>query len=173
MKEYYLHNDFVPDLLIVDYLDKMDPNGGFILDVFTKDKLCSEQLRDIGEEYDMYIATASQLNRTAVGATEHNHGQIAGGISKINESDIYISLIFTDAMKAAGEMALIFQKTRNSDGSGATVFLKWDPKYLRLTDFHGEAKGITFSKKTGPGELKETITDVPSGSGKKLLDLMS
>ncbi len=173
LKEYYLHNDFTPDLLIVDYLDKMDPNGGFIADIFTKDKLCSEQLRDIGEDYDMFVATASQLNRSAVGATNHDHSQIAGGISKINESDIYISLIFTDAMKAAGEMALIFQKTRNSDGSGATVFLKWDPKYLRLTDFHGEAKGITFNKNTGPGELKETITDLPSGSGKDLLDLMS
>ena len=172
LKEYYLINNITPDLLIVDYLDKMNPNEKFILDVFTKDKLCSEQLRDIGEDYDIYVATASQLNRSAVGATDHDHSQIAGGISKINETDIYISLIFTDSMKAAGEMALIFQKTRNSDGSGSTVYLKWDPKYLRLLDMTGAASGITFNKKAGSDGLQENVLDIESGSGKSLLDLM-
>lgn len=174
LKEYYLHNSIIPDLLIVDYLDKMNPNEKFILDVFTKDKLCSEQLRDIGEDYDIYVATASQLNRSAVGATSHDHSQIAGGISKINEADIYISLIFTDAMKASGEMALIFQKTRNSDGSGSTVFLKWDPKYLRLLDMTGAASGITFNKKEPmyrSDDIDDDTYDEPHRK-KSLLDLM-
>ena len=64
LKEYYLHYDTMPDLLIVDYLDKMSPNQKVdASDVWTKDKLVAEQLRDIGVEYNMFIATASQLNR--------------------------------------------------------------------------------------------------------------
>ena len=173
LKEYYLHYSIVPDLLIVDYLDKMNPNEKVDLgNVFVKDKLCSEQLRDIGVDYNMFTATASQLNRSAVGATEHDHSQIAGGISKINESDVYWSIIMTDAMRAQGEIAFVFQKTRNSDGVGNTVYLKWDPKTLRILDQTGGAKGMDFKKRSS-GDLKDTILDTPSGDGKGLLDLMS
>lgn len=174
LKEYYLTYDFMPDLLIVDYLDKMAPNEKMDLsDVFTKDKLCSEQLRDIGVEYNMFIATASQLNRSAVGSTDHNHSQIAGGISKINECDTYISIIMTDAMRAQGEIAFVFQKTRNSDGVGNTVYLKWDTKTLRILDQTDSTRGLTFNKKSSGDNLKDSILDTPSGDGGSLLDLMS
>ena len=173
LKEYYLTYNVMPDLLIMDYLDKMNPNEKIDLsDVFTKDKLCSEQLRDIGVEYNMFIATASQLNRSAVGATDHNHSQIAGGISKINEADTYISIIMTDAMRAQGEIAFVFQKTRNSDGVGNTVYLKWDPKTLRILDQTDGSKGLSFNKRS-TGDLKDKILDTPSGDGSGLLDLMS
>jgi len=173
LKEYYLHYNIMPDLLIVDYLDKMNPNEKVDLgNAFTKDKLCSEQLRDIGVDYNMFTATASQLNRSAVGATEHDHSQIAGGISKINESDVYWSIIMTDAMRAQGEIAFVFQKTRNSDGVGNTVYLKWDPKTLRILDQTDGSKGLDFKKRSS-GDLKDSILDTPSGDGKGLLDLMN
>jgi replicative DNA helicase len=171
LKEYYLHYSMLPDLLIVDYLDKMGSNERIDLsDVFTKDKLCSEQLRDIGVEYNMYTATASQLNRSAVGATNHDHSQIAGGISKINECDVYWSIIFTDAMRAAGEMSFVFQKTRNSDGVGNTVHLKWDPVHLRILNQNdSSSSALKFNSK----KTNSDILDIPSGSGQSLLDLMS
>ncbi len=170
LKEYYLHYNMMPDLIIVDYLDKMSPNEKInASDVFTKDKLCSEQLRDIGVEFNMFIATASQLNRSAVGSTEHNHSQIAGGISKINEADVYWSIIMTDAMRASGEIAFVFQKTRNSDGVGNTVHLKWDPKTLRITDQNSARKGLEFKKNPN----KDLPTNISSGNGSSLLDLMS
>jgi len=148
LKEYYLHYDMMPDLLVVDYLDKMNPNEKMDMsDVWTKDKMCSEQLRDIGEKHNMFIATASQLNRSAVGATHHDHSQIAGGISKINETDVYISLIATDSMKTAGDIAFCFQKTRNSNGVGETLYLNWDEKYLRVTDRTYPADEIKFKKR--------------------------
>ena len=286
MKEYYLAHDRYPDLLIVDYLDKMNPNEKNVSvgDLWSKDKLCAEQLRDMGEQYNMFIATASQLNRcldpftiiktvegydillkdvqigdkllsydplnhkftkvqvtakcttyhnsyyiitlsnkntvicsgnhrfivsdgyelsidaglkegyqlitnkhnvtystkivkiekrnehrtlidiettgnhlffannilthnSAVGATEHNHSQIAGGISKINETDVYISIDANDAMKAMGEIKFNFQKTRNSDGVGKSVTLKWDSKRLLITDMN-TAPAIDMSNYT-------------------------
>lgn len=145
LKEYQLLNKRVPDMLVVDYLDKMAPNEHVDANnAFGKDKLCSEQLRDIGVDLNMVVATASQLNRSAVGNFEHDHSQIAGGISKIHESDVYMSIIMTSEMKAVGDATFIFQKTRNSDGDGKAVNMQWDSKYLRLRDRVADA-GLTFN----------------------------
>ena len=173
LKEYYLHYNMMPDLLVLDYLDKMHPNEKIDMsDVWTKDKLVSEQLRDIGVEYNMFIATASQLNRDAVKASHHDHSHIAGGISKINESDVYWSIVMTESMKAAGQISFTFQKTRNSDGVGKTVYLKWDGKHLRILDQDETQGGLKFKSKNESG-LAEDLLDTPSDGGNKLLDLMS
>lgn len=134
LKEYFLTYSFYPDLIIVDYLDKMNPNEKGVVDTWTKDKLCSEQIRDIGIDFNAAIASASQLNRDAVEATHHNHSHIAGGISKINECDVFITITLTEAMKACGEIVFSFLKTRNSDGVGSQSHLEWDNKFLRIRD---------------------------------------
>jgi replicative DNA helicase len=173
LKEFYLHYNMTPDLLVIDYLDKMSPNERVSADnVFEKDKRSSEQIRDIGVDYNMFIATASQLNRSAIGATEHDHSQIAGGISKINEADVYWSIIMTDEMKAQGKCIFIFQKTRNSDGVGTRVHLKWDAKYLRIVDDeNGDPTPLTFN----PRESDESsnILDSDKPTGDKLTSLLS
>lgn len=52
------------DILIVDYLDLVNPAGSYkIGDTFNKDKLVSEELRNIGQELGPVVITASQLNR--------------------------------------------------------------------------------------------------------------
>lgn len=171
LKEYYLHYHLMPDLLILDYVDKMHPNEKIDMsDVWTKDKLVSEQLRDIGVEYNMFVATASQLNREAVKASHHDHSHIAGGISKINESDVYWSIVMTESMKAAGQIAFTMQKTRNSDGVGKTVYLKWDGKHLRILDQDNDNNGggLRLKKKD-----TSDIIDTPSEGGNNLLSLMS
>lgn len=171
LREFYLHYGMMPDVLIIDYIDKMSPNQKVdASDVWTKDKLVSEQARDLGVEYNMAIATASQLNREAHKATRVGHEHIAGGISKINESDVYWSINLSDTMKAQNQCAFTFQKTRNSDGVGNTVYLKWDGAHLRILD---------EDDKGGPGSLqfnKKEQNDVDNNStseGNSLLDLMS
>jgi hypothetical protein len=117
----------------------------------------------------MFIATASQLNRDAVKATSHDHSHIAGGISKINESDVYWSIVMTESMKAAGQIAFTMQKTRNSDGEGKTVYLRWDNKHLRILDQNGnDSDGGLHFKKRQPSESDES----PKKGGTNLLDLM-
>lgn len=175
LKEYYLHNRAYPDLLILDYLDEMSPNEFVSADnVWEKDKRCTVQLRQIGVDYNMFIATASQLNRDAVKATHHDHSHIAGGISKINVSDVYFSIKMTESMRAKGEIMFSLQKTRNSDGVGKNIFLKWDSKTLRITDNDGDpvTSALTFVKKDkGQQTTKGGIIDTPTGNG--LLDLLS
>lgn len=133
LKEFELKNGIVPDLLIVDYLDIMGSNEKVSADnVWEKDKRATEQLRDIAFDYNLYIATASQQNRSAIDAQELNQSHIAGGLSKVNTVDVYASVILTPTMKAAGEIGFSFLKTRNSDGVGKTIYLKWDNRCLRI-----------------------------------------
>ena len=134
LKEFELKKGYVPDILVIDYLDIMGSNERVSADnVFEKDKRSAEQLRDIGNDYNMAIATASQQNRSAVDEVRINQSHVAGGISKINTADTWISIIATDSMKAQNECRFQFIKTRTSDGVGKQVTLKWLPN-IRIVD---------------------------------------
>ena len=85
-------------------------------------------------EYNLVLATCSQQGRSALDSKELNHGVIAGGISKINTADNYLSIVATDSMKAKGEMLLHLLKTRSSDGVGKFVPLAWNSRSLRITN---------------------------------------
>ena len=137
--------------------------------MFEKDKRASEQLRSIANDYNMWVVTASQQNRGAVGQTDLNHSHIAGGISKVNTTDVYVSIIMNEAMRQQGTIAMQFLKTRSSDGVGKTIYLKWHNTTLRITDPDDSGpSGGSF--KPRPTDTKNMF-DEPSGNG--LLDLMS
>lgn len=176
LSNFIMYHGFKPDVLILDYLDKMGPNQKMnISDVWNKDKLCSEQLRDIGVDYDMAILTASQLNREAVKATSHDHTHIAGGISKINECDIYWSILLDDIKRAEKKCEFKLQKTRNSDGVGKTIVLGWDYKYLRIINPEDDNNGgggggnlnyrpdsglVEYEKPPEPDKEPDSITEI-------------
>jgi KaiC/GvpD/RAD55 family RecA-like ATPase len=169
LKEFELKNGYVPDLLIVDYLDIMGANEYVSADnVWEKDKRATEQLRDIGFDYNMFVATASQQNRAALDAEELHQGHIAGGISKVNTVDVHISIILNPSMKASGEIGFQFLKTRNSDGVGKTVYLRWDNTQLRIInpkeDLDIDNDGVILNK------VAATKGKIPSK--KSLSDLM-
>lgn len=133
LKEFELTYGYIPDVMVVDYLDIMNPNENVSADnVFEKDKRATEQLRDVAFDYNMFILTASQQNRGAVEAKEVNMSHIAGGMSKVNTVDWWVSIQFTPLLKAKGEIGFTFVKTRSSDGAGRTVFLTWDQAFLRI-----------------------------------------
>lgn len=135
LKEFELKYNFIPDVIISDYLDLMSSNEKVSADnVFEKDKRATEQFRDILSDYNAIGITASQQNRSAVDAEHISQAHIAGGISKINTADWVVSILMTPAMKAAGEIGFQFLKTRSSHGAGETIFLKWDSKFLRVVD---------------------------------------
>lgn len=136
LKEYQLkYNGDTPDFMIFDYMGLMGTDVHVQTgDVYTRDKIVSEALREIGNDFDAIVVSASQQNRSAVGETDIDHSHIAGGISKIDTCDLAISIILTDTMKASGEIAFQLIKTRNSDGVGKNVQLKWIARHLRIAD---------------------------------------
>jgi KaiC/GvpD/RAD55 family RecA-like ATPase len=170
LREYELRRKHTPDILIVDYIDLMNPNEKVSADnVFAKDKQVAEQLYQILVDYDMVGITASQQNRSAVTASDLNHSHIAGGISKINTTDIYVSIIFNDAMRAAGEMHFEFLKTRSSDGVGKRIELRWNNRALRLENTSSNLKPLTFNSKRSDNK---PINNDETQHNSKLTDLV-
>ncbi|MGZ8924421.1 MAG: DnaB-like helicase C-terminal domain-containing protein [Nitrososphaeraceae archaeon] len=158
LKEYELKFGYVPDALIVDYLDIMGANERVSADnVSEKDKRTSEQLRDILSDFNMIGATASQQRRDAIDNTELTQAHIAGGITKVNTVDWYISIIMTNTMKAAGEIMFSFLKSRSSDAVGKIVELVWDNSFLRIKN---------RIRKNNPDEI---MTKVSKNQGKRSL----
>jgi len=172
LKEFQLKQGYVPDVLIVDYLDIMGTNEKVDANnVSNKDKLATEQLREIVFDYNMIGLTASQQNRAAIDAEQINQGHIAGGITKVNTVDVYVSIILTPTMKASGEIGMIFLKTRNSGGAGETIYLTWINNSLRIVTPAKSHKGDDFSAVIG-NKAAQCSKNSTSQNKLSLLDIM-
>lgn len=159
LKQYEIEFGFVPDMLIVDYLDLMSPNGGSKgMNVSEKDKYTSEELTEILHDYDMYGLSASQQNRDAIGNSAPDQSVIAGGLSKVNTVDNYVSIYMDAAMRLLGKMNLYFLKTRSSDGVGNSEEIAFNTKTLAITDV-GESPPFSVMP-TGKSKRMEETTDM-------------
>lgn len=173
LKEYELQTGFIPDLLIVDYLDIMGTNEHVPAgEIWEKDKRATEQLRDIGFDYNLFIATASQLNRAAIDAPELHQGHTAGGISKVNTVDWQWAIIQTPAMKAQGEIMFQCLKSRSSDAVGSAVYMTWDNKYLRIITKKEEGDDSDVDKLGQAINERKTSKGLPDKSKRSILDIM-
>ena len=136
VKELSIQEGFYPDFICLDYLDLIMPSGSKVdvADVFTKDKLVCEELRNFSIELRSLLATASQLNRSGFDEIEFSSGSIAGGISKLFTADNVFGIFTSRIMKERGAIQLQFMKTRNSSGVNSKVDLDFDVNSLRITD---------------------------------------
>lgn len=135
LKTYELEYGQPPDVLIVDYLDIMSPNEGTKnLSLSEQDKMKAEQLSELLHEFDCIGLTASQQNREALNKSTPDQSGIAGGLTKVNAVDNYISIMMTPEMRLQGQMLAFFLKTRSSDGVGTSVQLNFNPINLIICD---------------------------------------
>ena len=136
LKEYQVKTGKRVDVLVIDYLDLLMPNGKKISaeNLFIKDKFVSEELRNLAMELNCLVLTAAQLNRTAVEEQEFDHSHISGGLSKIQTADAVFGIFTSRAMRERGKYQLQFLKTRNSGAVGQSIELDFDIDTLRVTD---------------------------------------
>lgn len=186
IKEYQVQTGRKVDFLAVDYLDLMDAHGKKISvdNVFQKDKLVSEELRNLAIELDMIIVSASQFNRSSYQAdtSVFDNGMVAGGKSKIDTADNVFGIFITNAMREAGRYQLQLMKTRSSSGVGSTIDLKFDTTSLRVGDLaesdesaytsttNSVIEKLKAQNKIKPNEKNEESN--PLESGLKLRDML-
>ncbi len=175
LKEYQLRYNKLPDALIVDYLDILGTNekisGG--VNVSEKDKMTSEQLRNLGVEYNMMIITASQQNRGGINAPDIDMSHIAGGITKINTTDVFISIVLTDDLRNMNQIVFKFLKTRNSDGVGSSVVLGWDSNTLRVTNLKETNITSSLIQRKNKSDSVDVVNDLIERKPRKLVDISS
>lgn len=161
IKTYELENGYLPDILIIDYLDLMAPNeGSKNQNLSDEDKKKSEELAELLFDIDAVGLSASQQNRGALDNPDPNQGVIAGGLTKVNTVDNYISLYMNPAMRLNGQMILFFLKTRSSDGVGKQEEVVFHPTTLIINDRHGTSKPV-------PIAIVDNKKKYPQKGGKK------
>lgn len=136
IKEVQIQTNITVDFIMVDYLDLVMPVSTKVSpsDLFIKDKYVSEELRNLAKELNVFMISASQLNRSAVEEVEFDHSHIAGGISKINTADNVFGIFTSRAMKERGKYQIQCMKSRSSTGVGQKIDLDYNIDTMRITD---------------------------------------
>ena len=144
LKEYQIKTGTKIHFLMVDYLDllmpvsvKVSPN-----DVSIKDKYVSEELRNLAQELDILLVTASQLNRGAVEEIEFDHSHIAGGLTKIQTADNVFGIYTSRSLRERGKYQLQCMKSRSSTGVGQKIDLDYDVNTMRISDPDEDATAL-------------------------------
>ena len=164
--------NFEPDFVIVDYLDIMAAvQKGAGESMFLKDKFVSEEVRAIGFDRNAVMISGSQLGKHATDAIAEgkviHQGDVQGGSSKTNTSDLMISMEKTDAMHEAGLYRFGFPKARNSDATGKRLEMAWNKKTLKISDMENlelvtKPKGGLQMTGVQPGiRRRPTLGDLP------------
>lgn len=155
LKEYEIKSGRKVDVLLVDYLDLLMPNGKKISaeNLFVKDKYVSEELRNLAMEKKCVFVTAAQLNRGAVEEVEFDHSHISGGLSKIQTADNVFGIFTSRAMREHGRYQLQLMKTRSSSGVGQKIDLDFNIDSLRISDVDEEDIYNPSSQSTGSALL--------------------
>jgi archaellum biogenesis ATPase FlaH len=159
IKEVEIQKGWVPDIIILDYLDKMYPIQKVSTEnIGTRDKFITEEFYDLLGEYSMIGLTASQLTKGAADVEVYTQSHQAGGAEKIRSSDWTLAIHLTDAMRAAGQIGFQFLKTRSSGGVGSIVNIGWDAKSLRITNMnqkgaYGQAPRVAPAGKSSLDDL--------------------
>ncbi len=108
-----LHKDFVPDLIIVDYLELLRPNR-LIESEYQAQQRIAEELRGLAVEHKCLVWTASQTNRQARRVNIITDAELGDSYGKIRPADWVISLNQTQEEYDEGQMRVFVIKARDS-----------------------------------------------------------
>ena len=172
IKEFEIKTGKKIDVLLIDYLDLLMPNGAKVSaeNLYIKDKYVSEELRNLAMELNTVFVTAAQLNRGAVEEIEFDHSHISGGLSKIQTADNVLGIFTSRAMRERGRYQLQLMKTRNSGGVGQKIDLGFDVDTLRIVDIDEDDEDNNYGSAPSGGansivdSLKRNPTNAPADS---------
>lgn len=137
--ELKLTKNFVPDLILIDYLticasSRIKMSGGGI-NTNTFFKMVSEEVRGLAQSCNVPIISAAQLNRTGYGSSDPGMGDIAEAFAIAQTVDWAITVISNDELAAKGQYLVKQVKSRISDASkNSKFFIGVDRSKQRLFD---------------------------------------
>jgi len=138
-----MYQDFVPDIVIVDYILIMRANDKKLSseDTYNYYKKVTEELRNIGKSLYIPIVTACQINREGMADKGGSKAQVTS--KNISESrgiydtvDVFWTIIQTSSDKTNEKFSLYFDKSRN-DKTGVKISFDIDYEHMKI-----EEKGI-------------------------------
>lgn len=118
IEELKIKRNFIPDVMIVDYLGicaSARLKQGSNVNTYSLLKSVSEELRALGVEYNMPVLSAMQVNRSGFGNTELELTSISESIATVMTADLVFSIIRTEELDDLGQTMIKILKNRYSD----------------------------------------------------------
>ena len=118
IEELKIKRNFIPDVMIVDYLGICTSarlKQGSNVNTYSLLKSVSEELRALGVEYNMPVLSAMQVNRSGFGNTELELSSISESIATVMTADLVFSIIRTEELDDLGQTMIKILKNRYSD----------------------------------------------------------
>ena len=106
------YEEFVPDVLIVDYLELMRPTRDIQQEYHAQQRI-AEELRGIAMEYNFLVWTATQTNRQGRMVKVITDAELGDSYGKIRTCDFAISLNQSEEEFDDGRMRAYVMKSRN------------------------------------------------------------
>lgn len=179
---------FVPDVLVVDYIGCMIPNGKPNPNLNSNSllTLAAQQIRALGMKYGFPVISASQTNRGGYNTAEISLSDAADSFGQNMKADAVFAVTQTPEMKDQGMYQVQLLKTRYGNQRGQLVTICVDVEKQRIYDLNNSASVAARTQNivdTNPINYQalgsnpfSTITPPASGSsvsGKDLSDLNS
>lgn len=113
LKELKIKQNFIPDVLVVDYLGLLTTNNkNKDANSYNEMKTISEELRSIAVEENLVVWSAVQTNRNGIKSVELDLTDIADSIGTAATADLIIGVSITDEMREAGRYVWMLLKNR-------------------------------------------------------------
>jgi len=124
-----MEKGFTPDVIIIDYGDLIQPRRSYSDKRFELESIYLD-MRDLGDEYQCPVWTASQANRGALDKKVITIADLAEAFNKANIADFMVALCQTVEEKEDGEIRWHIAKFRDGE---ANITLDGDIDYPTAT----------------------------------------
>lgn len=155
LNEYKLKHNFVPDVIIVDYLAI---TASFKVKTFTENsyglvKMVAEELRGLAVEKDVLLWSAAQTTRTGNAASEIDMTDIAESFGIAHTADFMLAVVETEEFAAMGVQLIKQLKSRYGDKNYINKFKmgvkKGNQRWYQVDDDNIPKQSANVKEATG------------------------
>jgi len=160
LEELKIKKDFVPDLIVVDYLNIVSSSRirqGSGVNSYTYVKSVSEELRGLASECNVPILSAVQSNRGSVGSTDMDMTDVSDSFAIVMTTDILFAMIRTEELDKMNQVMIQQIANRYMDSNFYKRFLIGrDPSRMKFYDVENSAQSGLSD--TGYGDQVDSDT---------------
>jgi replicative DNA helicase len=169
MNELRMKRNFVPDLLLIDYMNicassRIKAIGGTV-NSYSYIKAIAEELRGLAVEFNVPLLTSTQTNRSGANDSDVDITNVSDSFGTSATADMMFALIRTDELDAINQVMIKQLKNRYSDMTEDRRFvLGIDRNKMRLYDLEDKAQTLIKDQMNSSGGYVSP-TDSFGGSG--------
>jgi replicative DNA helicase len=152
LTEVAIKKNFIPDVIVVDYLGLMRPNESVTNQSSNeRGKFISEELRSLAFVYDCPLLTAVQTGRQSFGSSDVKASDTADSISIVHTADSYVTLAKPEELDKKMQLMGTVVKSR-AKKEGTKMIIQLDYNQMRMHGMQNKAEredddGLTQTEK--------------------------